>query len=342
MDEAYYKRMEAFRPRFEDVLQRLDAGEGPDALVSLRALAEDGFAPALFSLAWNAADDSDQAAWIAELERRATGPDPLAKYFMCMAYDFCPNRLDFETTNAKKRKYLEEAVSLGYGHAQDWLDELVRMEFRQQRPSSPYELECFDNDPTKPERFVHAYYDGACYMFAHQVEISESASTFGGEHGYQFAGILHGPAPLQQVVRLSQKDFGWSDPEDMPLPELPMLFGFSYDGSYVEYTVSNDRTLTVERMHPTESLPSRPYENFPTSFPAIALTLVERRPMSYEEFSDGWWNTPKTPPDILVMVPPPRRLDFSIWDAEAVNAGVVVVFECHLRERRICAYSVCD
>lgn len=343
MDQAYHNRMQAFYPRFEEAHQLLETGEQRQALALLRALAEQGFSPPLFDLAWNAADDAEQAAWVAELERRANGPDPLAKYFMCMAYDFCPRGgLSLEVIHARKRKYLEEAVSLGYERAQDWLDELIREEARQQRGPSPYELECFDDDPTKPERLVHVYYDGACYMFAQQTDTTGSASIFGGEHGYRLAGIPYGPAPLQQVVQLSQKDLAWSDADGLPLPELPMLFGFSYDGSYVEYTIGNDRTLTVERMHPTESLPSWPYENFPTSFPAIPMTLIERRPMSYKDFSDGWWNTPKTPPDILIMVPPPQRLGFSIWDAETINAGVVIVFECHLRERRICAYSICD
>lgn len=343
MDEAYHERMQAFYSRYEEAHKLLEAGEQQQALALMRALAEEGFSPPLFDLAWHAADETEQAAWRAELELRANGPDPLAKFFMCMAFDFIPcYGLGLDVSHMRKRKYLEEAVSLGYEGAQSWLDELIRMEARQRRGPSPYELECFDSDPTKPERLVHIYYDGACYMFAQQTDATGHASMFGGEHDYRLDGIPHGPAPLQQVVRLSQKDFGWSNPDGLPLSELPMLYGFSYDGSYVEYTIGNDRVLTVERMHPTKSLASWPYENFPKSFPAVSLTLIERRSMSYEEFSDQWLNAPATPPDILVMVPPPERLGFSIWDAETVSAGVVIVFECRLQERRIRAYSICD
>jgi hypothetical protein len=47
------------------------------------------------------------------------------------------------------------------------------------------------------------------------------------------------------------------------------------------------------------------------------------------------------PAELLVAVPPPATLGFSMWGPDGDREGVTVVFECDLAERTIRAYNRC-
>ncbi len=139
MDRAYHNRMRAFYPRFEEAHQLLETGEQRQALALLRALAEQGFSP-LCSI-WPGTPPTTPSrlpGW-----RNSNGAQTgqiRSPSISCAWRTISAHAVDLALRSSmpESASILKEAVSLGYERAQDWLDELIREEARQQR--GPFSL----------------------------------------------------------------------------------------------------------------------------------------------------------------------------------------------------------
>jgi hypothetical protein len=73
-----------------------------------------------------------------------------------------------------------------------------------------------------------------------------------------------------------------------------------------------------------------------------AATTITRR-CAYREFAEDIPNMAnEQPAELIVAVPPPSTLGFSMWGPDDDAGMVTVVFECDLRERAVRAYNRCD
>jgi hypothetical protein len=192
------------------------------------------------------------------------------------------------------------------------------------------------------EQIVRLFYDGTVYSFERAYE--HSPFTFGGpfEGTQRFSRGPRADPPLHMVASLSLgripklgKRYGFQ-------PELPLIYGFIYSGCEIKYRMKITGTIEILKLSPTTSCDDFPYKNYPPILPYVPLKISEPRRCTYSKFVEEIPNmAEKQPAELIVAVPPPATLGFSLWGPMGDAEGVVVVFECSVADRTVRAYNVC-
>jgi hypothetical protein len=193
------------------------------------------------------------------------------------------------------------------------------------------------------EQLVFAYFDGTLVSFERAQQ--HSLSVFGGPTESKISGIAHGPRPLHLIARLASTHMrtarpGASSRDD--LFDVPLIYGMSYDGCNMEYSVDLHGNIDLRKMSPTGSSDDWPYRNFPVLLPYVPLQIGETRRCSYAEFAQKFPNLPEPQPtELVVAVPPPATVGVSLW-GRAGGDDVTILFECDLAGRLVFASNICS
>jgi hypothetical protein len=187
------------------------------------------------------------------------------------------------------------------------------------------------------EQLVFAYCGGTVFSFERGSKHSESA--FGGPMTVRLSGIEHGPKPLHMIARLGSGDL---PPLQGHFPiDIPLIYGMCYDGCSIEYRVHSGGPIELRELTPTESSDDWPYLHFPLLLPYVPLQIGETRRCSYAEFAEAFPNMPdEQPSELVVAVPPPATLGFSLWGS-GDHENVTILFECDLSDRVVAASNRC-
>ncbi|MBX3586835.1 MAG: hypothetical protein KF796_09320 [Ramlibacter sp.] len=187
------------------------------------------------------------------------------------------------------------------------------------------------------EELVVIYQNGTVTPLVRSEE--HSFSVFGGPleaeiGGSRFAKPLHHVATINhnQLQILGAPLYVW---------ELPLVYGLFYSGCTLEYTFERS-AISIQSVEPKEPTESWPYANFPVLLPYVPLEAGTVQSEEWEQFSRRAPNLPEEQPsEVVVLVPPPSTLGFSMWGRGGDAEGVTIVFECSLKEKRVSAYNVC-
>lgn len=115
-----------------------------------------------------------------------------------------------------------------------------------------------------------------------------------------------GDAPLHHIATLACSDF------ECPYQgRLPLLHGVTYQGSLLEYEVADaGNVVKTTYLSPNESDPEWPYPGYPALLPYWPLEVTRKRNCTWEVFADEFLNQPD---DLIVVMPPPMQIGFSLW-----------------------------
>lgn len=166
---------------------------------------------------------------------------------------------------------------------------------------------------------------------------------FGGPLGLEVRGAARGKPPvLHRVLTLSLSDplLGF----DMHgLNELPLVYGFVYDGCRMTYRVGSDRQIELLGMTPTSPAADWPYAGYPSAFPEKRFGLRDEGAIEPERVHELTWQGVEgiDPADgVVAIVPPSDAYGVSLWGAGDEEL-VQVVFEIDQHARTVTAYNQC-
>lgn len=166
-------------------------------------------------------------------------------------------------------------------------------------------------------------------------------SWFGGTGRLTFEGETL-PRPLHLIANLNLSGLEiqgtWSYNGDVPL-----LFGIRYDdGGAVRYLFREEHITLVPPV-PLFGADDWPYASYPDTLPQHPVEVTRVVNESWNSFAEQFPNLPTTQPaPLIIVVPPPQGLGFSLWGPEGDAEGVTLVFECDLAIRQVVAYNVCS
>jgi hypothetical protein len=170
-------------------------------------------------------------------------------------------------------------------------------------------------------------------------------SASGGLH--RFGGPLgldvRKGGPLQRVLTLSLKDPMLADV--MPkVAELPLVYGFTFNGCRVEYRVVDDGRIEVVQMTPGKPSRDWPYARYPAAFPQRRFGLRSEGRVEPDRVSELAWQGVEHADAgaILVAIVPPNEIyGVSLWGEDGDAEGVQVVFEVDPATGTVTAYNQC-
>lgn len=167
-----------------------------------------------------------------------------------------------------------------------------------------------------------------------------SFSVFGGPLEYECSGVQL-PRPLHQVALLSHNQVP-SLGAPSYIFDLPLVYGMRYSGGTLHYTFSREG-ICVRAIEPLEASDSWPYRGFPDILPYYPLRRGETVTEDWTAFSKRAPNLSEAQPcELVVLIPPPFGLGFTLWGRGGDAEGVTLVFECNLTSREVVAYNVCS
>ena len=187
------------------------------------------------------------------------------------------------------------------------------------------------------EALVHVFHAGLARSFFRGLE--HSTSSYGGPlelevEGMDLAQPLHHVATIA-VDHLRPLGLPWR------YSELPLVYGLGHSGCRLEYSFDSS-SIVVQAIEPREPTKDWPYAGYPRLLPYVPLEPGPTAPSTWEEFRQRAPNLPERPPaNLVVLVPPPATLGFSLWGRMGDAEGATIVFECALEEKRVRASSVC-
>ncbi len=197
------------------------------------------------------------------------------------------------------------------------------------------------------EILAYVFYDGKAAAMVRSD--SHQTSWFGGPSGVSIEspGLpspLHhvatiGPECLRQKLAFDGKrliDFIPSGTYGIPL-----FYGFSYSGCDLKYTLGI-QGIELVSIDPKSTCPDWPYRHYPHLLPYVPLEVAGVRKMSWEKFTALADNLPDDQPsEIVVLVPPPASVGYSMWGPDGDGERVTLVFEIAPEDRTVHAYNVC-
>lgn len=188
-----------------------------------------------------------------------------------------------------------------------------------------------------PEHLVHVLVGTKSYVLSRVA--SGSVSWFGGPAEGEVKGLRSDRGPLHHVATLSSNHIGELSKYG---GRMALMYGMQYDGCRLEYAYERP-DVTVEKLSPQMASKNWPYRGYPFLLPYVPLAAVMQRDADWDQFVRGWSNLPREQPsEMVVLVPPPSTLGVSLWGVHGDWEGVTIVFEVHLAQGRVCAYSVCS
>lgn len=190
----------------------------------------------------------------------------------------------------------------------------------------------------EPEDILHVFHAGRATSLRRARK--HTASTFGGPLELEVTGLalerpLHHIATIAHAV-LRVLGVSWR------FSELPLVFGLEHSECELSYAFEFD-ALVVESLEPRAPTADWPYAEYPSLLPYVPLEAMPVRAQSWGEFRRLAPNLPATTnAELIVLVPPPATLGFSMWGRHGNAEDVTIVFECAIEAQRVEARTVCS
>lgn len=188
-----------------------------------------------------------------------------------------------------------------------------------------------------PAPLLYAHRAGRTLLLGRVDEFSESC--FGGPLELPVEGIER-PESLHLVAWLHREHLGRLTPSACPR-EVPLVHPLRYSGGAMEYAFSDD-SVRVSDLRPARPDDAWPYAGYPTLLPYHGLDVSDEIEEGWAAFARRAPNLPDAPPaELVVLVPPPRGLGFTLWGRAGDAEGVTLVFACDLAARTVRTFNVC-
>lgn len=166
-----------------------------------------------------------------------------------------------------------------------------------------------------------------------------SPSSFGGPLELSVEG-LHLPMQLHHIAWLSHNQLKNQGPSRYL--DLPLVHPMRYSGGMLTYTFSRE-SIQILELEPPEASDSWPYRGFPELLPFHPVEVISEISEEWSTFVERAPNLPaQQPADVVVLVPPPQGLGFTLWGRSGDAEGVTIVFECDLLAKKVITYNVCS
>lgn len=166
---------------------------------------------------------------------------------------------------------------------------------------------------------------------------------FGGLNDLETLDYLNGERPLHRVLTLDL-----SDPDlDFSIngvTQIPLLYGFAFDGCELEYEVLSDSTIRIIELVPNHPAEDWPYPNYPAHFEPVPVGFTKPEPANEEKIDEVTWRLfdKSKPSEIWVNVPPNDALGVSLWGSDGDAEGVEVVFRIDPTTRTVSVKNECS
>lgn len=183
-----------------------------------------------------------------------------------------------------------------------------------------------------------AYHGGNLWRF-HKARKHEF-SWFGGPIEEYPEGIEHGPQALHQVGTL----WGHHLPclLDAHITQLPLFYGFCFDGCRLRYRVSGEPAIELLDLEPAESTEDFPYLNYPAMLPYYPLAPTEPEQVAREDFLEMLHQPiDLREPELIVVLPCPFTIGVSLWGREGDAEEVQVVFRVDPAAKTVEGFNLC-
>ncbi len=162
----------------------------------------------------------------------------------------------------------------------------------------------------------------------------------GGICRHRVEGNSTGNPNLHLLVTLDANDPKLELPSS--LGELPLLYGFTYDGCELAYTVLPNGVVRVDRLMPNRPSDDWPYPDYPAALPEIPFDLDAGAAISGTDASGVTWQGIEEPwADFAVIVPPSPTYGVSLWGPEGDSERVLVVFSIVTSTLQVSARNQC-
>ena len=175
-------------------------------------------------------------------------------------------------------------------------------------------------------------------------KVTSGPHRFGGPLALDVGGVAGGAPLVHRVLTLSLDD-PLLGPPAPGLRELPLVYGFVYDGCRLKYRVTGDRRIEVMEMTPRTPAADWPYPGFPVSLPPRRFALRDEGPVEPEQVHQLTWQDVQgiDPAEGWVaIVPPSRSYGVSLWGKSGDAEMVQVIFEYDPATRVVSAYNQCS
>lgn len=188
------------------------------------------------------------------------------------------------------------------------------------------------------EELVIVYHAGSVTPLVQST--AHSLSVFGGPMEREVTGC-HLAKPLHHIATLHLSHLQAFD-HPRHFWKLPLIHGLFYDGSSLRYSFDNSQSTAITSGALGEPTADWPYRSYPELLPYVPLEAGKPTQESWEEFSRRAPNLPsRQPSEVVVLVPPPATIGFSMWGRSGDAEGVTLVFECDLEHQTVATYNVC-
>jgi hypothetical protein len=202
----------------------------------------------------------------------------------------------------------------------------------------------FDDDDTLPAEQLK----GPVLAVKARILLADFSSKaglhrFGGPLALNVGGAdKHVPA-LHRVLTLSVSDPLLGVPMK-GATELPLIYGFLYDGCRLKYRMVSDGQIELLKMSPQSPSANWPYPKYPASFPEKRFALRHDGQIEpYQVHELTWQGVQEIDPanGVVAIVPPSKKYGISLWGDGGDGELVQVVFEIDPAARTVAAYNQC-
>jgi hypothetical protein len=188
------------------------------------------------------------------------------------------------------------------------------------------------------EHLLIVHHDGRT-TFLEKAEV-HAQSTFGGPLELPVEGLPL-PRSLHHIAWLSLNQIKCSAPP-RHIWSLPLVHPMRYSGGTLTYTFSRQGIQVLE-LSPAEASDSWPYAGFPELLPFYPVEVSAEISEDWATFAERAPNLPRLQPaELVVLLPPPQGLGFTLWGRAGDDEGVTIVFECNLADQKVLTYNVCS
>ena len=166
-----------------------------------------------------------------------------------------------------------------------------------------------------------------------------SASAFGGPLELPVSG-MDLPRALHHIAWLSHNQLKFQGPSRYW--DLPLIHPMRYSGGSLSYAFSREG-IQLLKLDPPEASDSWPYAGFPELLPFHPVEVRSEITEEWSAFAERAPNLPaQQPAEVVVLIPPPQGLGFTLWGRLGDAEGVTIVFECDLSAKKVFTYNVCS
>ena len=188
------------------------------------------------------------------------------------------------------------------------------------------------------EELVVVYHAGCVTPLVRSAALS--LSVFGGPLDREVTGArLAKPLHHIATVHVSHLQ-AFDNPHQVW--KLPLVYGLHYESGLLRYSFEDRQSIAVAPGLLGEPTPDWPYPCYPELLPYVPFEAGTPKQEPWEEFCRRAPNLPsQQPSEVVVLVPPPATIGFSMWGPSGDAEGVTLVFECDLERQTVTTYNVC-